>query len=158
MKALDVYTWKYKNEDEYLDKHKHSGTAYWCLDKQLVIDENGNLRDTYNASCSDWEMQEGCFQGCTRLNNDIEIVDFVCNLKDVEFVNKFSKDDYDVVYDLSYHHYLKKLYAIPKGAKVSDKKILENKKKDLEEKIREIEYLMNAVELLKKDISELEQI
>ena len=159
MKTLDVYTWKYKSEDEYIEKHKYSGTAYWCLDRQLVIDENGDYRDTYKASISDWEIKEGCFKSCTLLNKeDIEVVDYVCNLNDVEFVDKWFKDDYDVVYDLSHHHYLKKLYAIPKGAKVSDKKILENKKKELSEKMDKVKYLMHTIEVLMQDIEGLEQI
>lgn len=158
MKPLDVYTWEYKNEAEYLDKHKYSGTAYWCLDRQLVIDENGDFRDTYKASISDWEIREDCFQSCTLLNkDDIEIVDYVCNLNDVEFVDKWYKDQYDVVYDLSHHHYYKKLYAINKGAKVSNKKMLENKKKELEDKLSKVKHLMHTIEVLMENIEELEQ-
>lgn len=155
MKSLDVYTWVYKNEAEYLDKHRHSGTAYWCLDGQLVVDEDGNFRDTYKASMSDWEVGDGCFQSCTLLNKDvIEIVDYVCNLNDVEFVDKYFKDEYDVIYNLSHHHHLKKLYATNKGAEVSNEKILENKKKELEDKMGELRYLMHTIEAL---VEELEQ-
>lgn len=156
MAVLDVYTWEYKNEDEYLDKHRHSGTAHWCLDRQLVIDENGDFRDTYKASISDWEIRDGCFQSCTLLNkDDINVVDYICNLNDVEFVDKWIKDDYDVIYDISYHHNLKKLYATEKGAEVSNKKILENKKEELTENMDKIKYLIRTVEVLMADIEEI---
>ena len=115
MNECDVYHWHYKDHEEYCKRNQ--STAYWCLDRKAVV-HNGELVDTYWVYLD----KEGIriSGNSNRVNPENVELKFICNLNDVKIINKWEKDDYDKVYDLSYHKGCCEVYAIDKDAEVSN--------------------------------------
>jgi hypothetical protein len=124
----DVFCWHYKNDEEYRKQHQQSGTAYWCLDNKCVV-VDGELQDTYWSG-----PKETQFRSNDRIL-DIDKVDleFICNVNDVEVIEKWQTEDYDKVYNLSYQKGCYKLFAIDKDAKPSNKALIAKWERKLEE-------------------------
>jgi hypothetical protein len=114
MKEGDVYKWYYKNDAEY--RRNNSSTAYWCMDNRCIV-RNGELVDTY------WDGVDlnRLSSNSSYLNPDKVDLEFICNVNDLEFIKEYQIEDYDKVYNLSYQKGCYKLFAIDKGAKVSNK-------------------------------------
>ena len=152
MKEGDVYKWYYKNDAEY--RRNNSSTAYWCMDNKAVV-HNGNLIDTYWLYMDKERIVES--STCRHVNVDDVDLEFVCNLNDVEFIDKWQTEDYDKVYNLSRQKNCYPLYAIDKGAQVSNK-ALRTKYQGLLDKAhsdkRSAEY---HIEYYSKLIEELEE-
>lgn len=148
IKEGDVFRWYYKNDEEY--RKKNTGTAYWCMDNQCVV-RSGELVDTY------WDGVD-----LTRLSSNssflsLDKVDlkFICNINDVEFIKEYQIEDYDKVYNLSHQKGCYKVFAIDKGAQVSNKALLIKYYRLLEEAQyqkrsaeRDIERYTNLIEEL----------
>lgn len=112
----DVYRWYYKNDVEY--RQKSPSTAYWCMDNQAVV-HNGNLIDTYWLYMDKEQIIES--SSCHHLDIDKIDIEFVCNLNDVRFIDKWQVEDFDKVYNLSRQKRCYPLYAVDKDAEVSNK-------------------------------------
>ena len=111
----DVFRWYYKNDTEYRASCG-GGTAYWCMDNQAIV-RNGELVDTY------WDG----IQMVRLPSNSIYLklgkvdLEFVCNVNDVKFIEKWQTEDYDTVYNLSHQKGSYVCYAVDKNANVSTK-------------------------------------
>lgn len=116
LKEGDVYCWYFKNDLEY--RQKSPSTAYWCMDNLAVV-HNGNLIDTYWLYMDKERIVES--SSCHHLDIDKIDIEFVCNLNNVEFIDKWQIEDYDKVYNLSRQKGCYTLYAVDKGAQVSNK-------------------------------------
>ena len=114
MKEGDVYKWYYKNDAEY--RRNNPSTAYWCMDNRCIV-RNGELVDTY------WDGVDlnRLSSNSSYLNPDIVELEFICNLNDVEFIKGYQIEDYDKVYNLSHQKGCYKVFAIDKGAQISNK-------------------------------------
>lgn len=133
----DIYKWYFKNDAEYRAKCG-GGTAYWCMDNQCVV-KNGELVDTY------WDGVNSLLRtssNSTTLDSDKVDLEFICNLNDIEFIEKYQIEDYDKVYNLSHQKGCYKVFAIDKGAQVS-KKALRDKYHKL---LGEAEYQKRSAE------------
>ena len=121
MNEGDVYHWHYKDHDQYVQNN--SSTAYWCMDKQCVV-VDGQLYDTYWCY---WD-KEGVKIGsnCNWIDPDKVDLEFICNINEIKYINKWQLEDYDKVYNLSYQKGCCPVYAVDKDADVS-KKALKNK-------------------------------
>ncbi len=126
LKEGDVYKWYYKNDAEY--RRNNSSTAYWCMDNKCIV-RSGELVDTY------WDGVD-----LTRLSSNSNFLDtdkvdleFICNVNDVEFIQKWQIEDYDVVYNLSHQKGCYPCYAIDKGAQISKKALRTKYSKLLEQ-------------------------
>ena len=110
MKNGDLFYWEFKNDAEYRKERSGSGTAYWASDQQCVY-KDGELYDTYSGKWDGdgFDVNEGL------LDRDKINLTFKCNIHECEEVSKFEKDDYEKVYDCSYHSGYRKLYLIDKG-------------------------------------------
>lgn len=113
LKEGDVYKWYYKNDEEY--RRNNSSTAYWCMDNQCIV-RSGELVDTY------WDGVDltGLSSNPNYLDPDRVDLEVICNVNDVEFIKKWETEDYDKVYDLSRQKRCYPLYAVDKGAQVSN--------------------------------------
>lgn len=128
LKEGDVYKWYYKNDAEY--RRNNSSTAYWCMDNQCIV-RNGSLIDTYWLYMDKERIVES--SSCYRVDVDKVDISFVCNLKDVRFIDKWQIDDYDKIYDLSRQKRCYPLYAVDKGAQVSNEALRTKYSKLLEQ-------------------------
>ena len=117
MKEGDVYKWYYKDDLEYRRKCS-GGTAYWCMDNRCIV-RNGELVDTYWLYMDKERIVES--SSCHHLDIDKIDIEFVCNLNDVRFIDKWQVEDFDKVYNLSRQKRCYPLYAVDKGAEVSNK-------------------------------------
>lgn len=154
VKDGDIYTWKYKNDLEYCEKHRGSGTAYWCLDQQCyatIRDGVTYLVDTY------WSDYGSEYLGnVTYVDIDKVDLEFVCNLNDVEFIADYYVQDYDKVYNLSRQKHCYKKYAIDKGSEVSNKALLVKYVKEYNDLLSQKEYIESRLLSLSDKIDELE--
>lgn len=144
----DVYEWYYKDDVEY--RKKSPSTAYWCMDNQAVV-VNGELVDTYWRGVN----KEFVGQDDKVLNPELVDLTFVCNINDVEFIKEYEKDDYDVVYDLSHQKRCYKVFAIDKGAQVSNKALLVKWQYKLEQALSEKRMAEYSIENAQEEISKL---
>lgn len=128
LKDGDVYKWYYKDDLEYRRKCS-GGTAYWCMDNRCVV-INGDLVDTY------WD---GVYNPLRTSSNSTILdpkkvdLEFICNLNDIEFIKEYQIEDYDKVYNLSHQKGCYKVFAIDKGAQVSNKALRTKYSKLLEQ-------------------------
>lgn len=151
MREGDVYRWYYKNDTLY--RQKSPSTAYWCMDNQAVV-HNGNLIDTYWLYMDKEQIVES--SSCLHLDINKVDLEFVCNLNDVRFIDKWQTEDYDKVYDLSYQKRCYPCYAIDKGAQISSKalrvkysKLLEQAEYQKRSAEHDIEHYSKLLEDLK---------
>lgn len=151
----DVFRWQYKDDEAYRAKHIGSGTAYWCLDQQCFATERSGviyLIDTY------WTDYGAEYLGSetSYVNPDKVDLEFLCNLKHIEFINEYDVQDYDKVYNLNRQKNCYKKYAIDKGAQASKAAILKKLMNERENLIRERTYSDWRLTQLEKEIKELE--
>lgn len=149
----DIFKWSYKDHKEYLKNNR--STAYWCLDQQCFATERSGviyLIDTY------WTDYNSEYLGSETSYVDPERVEleFVCNLKDIDFIEKWKIEDYDKVYNLSRQKNSYKKYAIDKGAQPSKAAILKKLESQLEKAYSDqrsaelsIEWIIQQIEELK---------
>lgn len=147
----DVFSWKFKNDEEYRKKLAGAGTAYWALDQQCVYID-GKFWDTYKGR---WDGTT--FSGDKRLLNieDIDL-EFKCNLNNVREISKFEIEDYDIVYDCSYHKNLNKLYFVDVDAKPSKKALISKYERKIARLESDIKVLQYDLEQVRKDLLELQ--
>lgn len=146
----DVFSWKFKNDEEYRKERAVSGTAYWAMDRQCVF-QDGKLCDTHKGR---WNGES--FDGLqVALNHDAITIDFKCNLNDVREISKFEIEDYDKVYDCSYYSNYRKLYLIDADAKPSKKALAEKYRRKIEDLESTIKSLQYDLERAKNDLSEV---
>lgn len=113
MREGDIYKWYFKNDAEYRAKCG-GGTAYWCVDNRCVM-KNGKLVDTY------WDGVKRASSSSNILDPEKVDLEFICNLNDIEFIKEYQIEDYDKVYNLSHQKGCYKVFAINKGAQISNK-------------------------------------
>lgn len=150
MKNGDLFYWEFKNDAEYRKERSGSGTAYWALDRQCVY-QDGEFYDTYSGRWDgeDFIVSDGL------LNQDKINLTFKCNIYECEEVSKFEKDDYDKVYDCSYHSGYRKLYLIDKGvgkSKVAMKSKYLKKISEIEGDIKSLSYDLKYYKTLLNDL------
>ena len=94
---------------------------------------------------------------CIHLDIDKVDIEFVCNLNDVRFIDKWQVEDFDKVYNLSRQKRCYPLYAVDKGAEVSNK-ALRTKYQGLLDKAhsdkRSAEYNIEYYSKLLKELGE----
>ena len=146
----DVYHWLYKDHEEYCKRNP--STAYWCLDRKAVV-HNGELLDTYWLYM-DKEKIIASSNCRAVVPNDVDL-SFICNLNDVEIVNKWEKDDYDKVYNLSRQKGCYELYAVDKGAQVSNTALRTKYQSELDKAYSEKRSAEYNIEYYSKLIKEL---
>ena len=154
IKDGDVFRWYYKNDAEYRAKHYGSGTAYWCMDNQCYATERSGviyLIDTY------WHSFNDEYLGSETHYVDVDKVDleFVCNMKDVETIQKYEIEDYDKVYNLSRQKGCYPMYAIDKDAQPSKTAILKKLQRKLEKAESDKRSAEYSIEWIKKQIDEV---
>jgi len=127
LKEGDVYKWYYKDDLEYRRKCS-GGTAYWCMDNKCIV-RSGELVDTY------WDGVDlsRLSSNSKFLNPDKVDLEFICNVSDVDFIQKWELEDYDKVYNLSHQKGCYPCYAVDKGVGTSNKALLVKYKRGLEE-------------------------
>lgn len=82
-------------------------------------------------------------------------MEFVCNLKDIEFINEYETQDYDKVYNLSRQKHCYKNYAIDKGVQPSKAAILKKLEGKLQRAHENLRSAQWSIERITKDIEEL---
>lgn len=155
IKDGDIFNWQYKNHAEYCEKHRGSGTAYWCMDQQCyatIRDGVTYLVDTY------WSDYGSEYLGTEVRVLELDKVDleFVCNLNEIEWISEYYIQDYDKVYDLSRQKNCYKKYAIDKGSEVSDAAVLKKYVKEYNDLLSQKEYIEGRLLSLSDKIDELE--
>lgn len=153
MRESDVYKWYFKNDLEY--RQKSPSTAYWCLDNLAVV-HNGNLIDTYWLCMDKERISES--SRCHRLDVDKVDIEFVCNLNDVRFIEKWQIDDYDKVYDLSHQKHCYSLYAVDKDAEVSNEALKKKYLNEYKELLSKKEFIELRLAWLDGKLSKLEEL
>lgn len=149
MREGDVYRWYFKNDEEYRRQKQASGTAYWCMDNQAVV-KDGVLNDTY------WSYNLERFPCNTRQLEESEVdLEFVCNLSDVRIIHKSDRNDYDIVYDLSYQQGCRTLLAVDKGSHKSDKALKVKYRREIEGAMDIIQYQLGVIGSALRDLEEL---
>ena len=154
MKEGDVYLWQFKNDLEYR-KICVNGTAYWCMDQQAIV-INGELIDTYWVLWDKYGVK--CGSSNSVVNPNVVDLQFVCNIKDIEYISKWQVEDYDKVYDLSYQRNCRHLYAIDKGAKPSKSALIKKNQKLLEEAKYRLKSAMWDIERYEQELKNLEEM
>lgn len=154
IKDGDIFNWQYKNHLEYCEKHRGSGTAYWCLDQQCFATERSGLIyliDTY------WTNYGAEYLGSETSYVDPDKVDleFICNLNDIEFIENWEVEDYDTVYNLSRQKHCYKKYAIDKGAQPSKAAILKKLEGQLQRAHEDLRSAEWTITRINKQIEEL---
>ena len=149
MRDGDVFKWRFKDHEGYLKRNP--STAYWCMDNQCVYREGKGLIDTY------WTGLDGnSYPDYVKyVNEESAILEFVCNLNEVEFIWEGDKDEYDNVYNLSHHKGMRKVYAVDRGVGKSKNAILAKKEQELADVNAEIEYLQRKVLCITREVNEL---
>lgn len=119
-----------------------SSDPYWCRDRKCVARTNPEgeieLVDTYNYwKYNDPEGTLFSYDGLVReysrfVTEEKFDLEFICNVDDVEIIEAWEKEDYDNVYNLSYQVGYNKLFAIDKGAIVSNKALRAKYQRELE--------------------------
>lgn len=153
MKEGDIYKWYFKNDSEYRAKCG-GGTAYWCMGNRCVV-KNGELVDTY------WDGVNILLQNYSNFNIlDPEKVDleFICNLHDIEFIKEYQIEDYDKVYNLSHQKGCYKVFAIDKGAQVSNESLKKKYINEYSKVLYEKEYAERRLSWLDGELSRLEAL
>lgn len=150
----DIFRWKYKDDEAYRAKLSGSGTAYWCLDQQCFATERSGviyLIDTY------WTDYSAEYLGSETnyVNPDKVDLEFICNLKDVEFIHEYEMNDYDKVYNLSRQKNCYKKYAIDKGAQPSKAAVLKKLEGQLQRAHEDLRSAEWSIERISKQIEEL---
>lgn len=149
MREGDVYRWYFKNDEEYRRQKQSSGTAYWCMDNQAVV-RDGVLFDTY------WCYNLEVFPYNTRRLEESEVdLEFVCNLNDVRLIHKSDRNDYDIVYDLSYQKGCYTLLAVDKDAHKSVEALKVKYGREIEGAIDTIKYQLGIIGSALRDLEEL---
>lgn len=82
-------------------------------------------------------------------------MEFLCNLKDIEFINEYEIQDYDKVYNLSRQKHCYKKYAIDKGAQPSKSAILKKLESQLQRAHEDLRSAQWGIERINKEIEEL---
>lgn len=154
IKDGDVFKWNYKDDAAYREKHSGSGTAYWCLDQQCFATERSGviyLIDTY------WTDYSAEYLGSetSYVSPDKVELEFICNLKDIEFIENWEIEDYDKVYNLSRQKHCYKKYAIDKGAQPSKSAILKKLEAKLEKAYSDQRSAELSIEWTIKQIEDL---
>ena len=146
----DVYRWEYLNDLEY--RQNSPSTAYWCMDQKTIV-VNGKLIDTY------WLYMDKerivLSSSCHQIDPAKVKLEFVCNLSDIRFINKWEKDDYDKVYNLSRQKGCYELYAVDKGAQVSNTALRIKYQSELDKAYSEKRIAEYNIEYYSKLIKEL---
>ncbi len=151
MKEGDVYRWFYKDHSNYIQEHP--STAYWCMDNRCVV-VDGQLYDTYWCY---WDKEGVKVTGsnCKWIDPDKVDLEFICNINEIKYIDKWQLEDYDKVYNLSYQKGCYPLYAVDKDAdvsKVAVRKKYENLLYEAYQKQRcaeyDIEHYSNEIEKL----------
>lgn len=146
----DVYRWYYKDHDTYVKNN--TSTAYWCMDNKCVV-KNGELLDTYwDGPCSLMQTSSNS----KILDPDRVDLEFICNLDEIEFIKDYQVEDYDNVYNLSYQKGCYKMFAIDKGAQVSNKALRAKYSRQLEEAESNKRYAEYDIQRYTKLIDELD--
>lgn len=148
LKVNDVYEFRYK--DEIVQSQSY---LYHCFDGTLVVKKrtNGELyfRDTYWSSgdSRSFTVEEAMEKGN---------LTFLCNLDDVDEIDKYQMDYYDDsdIKIMHIHAGYQNKYFLKKGAERSQSKMLEvlkNRISDQKQKLKSTEnYLKNLNEMLEK--------
>ena len=156
IKDGDVFKWKYKDDAGYRAKHSGSGTAYWCLDQQCFATKRSgvlHLIDTYWTDYGAEYLGHGTSYVCPD-NVDLE---FVCNLKDIEFIEKWEVEDYDAVYNLSRQKDCYKKYAIDKGDQPSKAAILKKITAERDQLVSDVDHNQWRIKMLNAQIEEMQE-
>ena len=147
MKEGDVYRWYYKDDEEY--RKRNPSTAYWCMDNQCVV-KDGKLYDTY------WCYNLDTFgSSCREVNPEDVDLTFICNLHDINFIHYTDVDEYEKVYNLSYHKQHKRLFAVDKGVTKSNNAIKAKLVKEIKKAEHEISYLQHTIQWNREKIDTL---
>jgi hypothetical protein len=160
MKQGDVFEWKYKNEAEYLEKHRYSGTAYWCKDQIAVCDDKGRLFDIYWATPK-YSATGRFFKGFDSSSN----CDFLDESR-IELKHRFNfnnvtpcfENDVDR-HETSYRIWRqgKAYFFIPNNSEPSVELTIKQHEKNIEEYQSKIKSIMNSIEYEQYCIQELEK-
>lgn len=136
LKPNDVFKFHYNSD---MMKGTSRSFMYHCFDGQLIVQENGLLKDTYWGNSNDMSK---CFTLEKALAEGH--LDFICNLNDIEEIQEYETDYYNDndLFNLSSQHGYCKLFAKRKGAKKNSEKM----KGKVEDKIRELEAKVKSAE------------
>jgi len=143
MKEKDVYRFEYN--DEIIERAGGRHLAYWAFDGILIAkkkDDGLILVDTFSLTDSTiMTVDEAEKKGK---------LTFLFNLNDVEEVRYYDHQYYDDndVYILNMQHGYDTRYYIKKGAKKSQKKMLESINDKIEETKRKINFLQDELKSL----------
>jgi hypothetical protein len=148
LKLNDVYRFIYNAEWS-----KKIFEPYWCFDGQLIVKEhNGQLylEDTYWGSSENktFTLEDALRKG--------ELT-FICNLEDVEKIEKYNLDYYDDtdLFDLSHQHHCYEAFYKKKNAMKSAikmEKVLIEKIQSLE---HDIEYKKSELQRCKEKLEKI---
>ena len=152
LKEGDVYKWYYKDDLEYRRKCS-GGTAYWCMDNKCIV-RSGELVDTY------WDGVDlsRLSSNSKFLNPDKVDLEFICNVNEVDFIQKWELEDYDRVYNLSHQKGCYPCYAIDKGAQVSNEALKKKYINEYSKVLSEKEYAERRLSWLDGELSRLDAL
>jgi hypothetical protein len=160
MKQGDVFEWKYKNEAEYLGKHRYSGTAYWCKDQIAVCDDKGQLFDIY------WSTPKYSSSG--RLFDNVEVsgscqfldesrieLEFLFNFNDIRPCSEYEADRHEVSYRIKRQGSF--YFFIPKESESNVELTIKQHEKKIEEYKSKIKSMTYSIEYEEHCIQELKK-
>lgn len=145
----DVYRFAY-NQEQY---ERARGDLRWCFDGQLVY-RDGLLCDTYWGL--NWRGDNGRSFTVAKAQSQ-GILEFVCNLNDVE---KIREDEYQLyadgdTFNLSHQHGCYKHYVKRRGARKDKERMLAavhqkvtDARNDVERAVRNLEHAVRRCEQL----------
>jgi hypothetical protein len=157
MKQGDVFEWKYKNEAEYIENPRYSGTA---KDNIAVCDNKGQLFDIF------WSTPN--YSGSGRLFDNVEVgsscqlldeskieLKFLFNFNDVKPCSEYEADRHEVSYRIKRQGSF--YFFIPKESESSVELTIKQHEKNIEEYKSKIKSMTYSIEYEEYCIQELKK-
>ncbi len=114
MKQGDIFSWRWKADHPRREQCNGTGTLYWCMSQIAVVDERGELVDTY------WHGRDGHRVGA----DDVDL-EFIANTDDIVAASEEMRNYYadsDIV-NLNHANSSRDNFYLRKGAKRCPDKI-----------------------------------
>lgn len=149
IKENDYFTFRYDT-----DSYTGVGDPYWCFDGRLVAKKNKDgsifLEDTYWGSGNNRTFT---VEEVSKLGK----IEFVCNLDEVDFIDKHYTHYYDDcdVFNLGHQHNCYSRFAIKRGAKKSKIKMIYVLTAKKDKLINDVVSNNREIERIASDIQEL---
>ncbi len=149
VKENDVFDFRYKPEVEDKINESWGGSSRHCFDGQLIAKKDyknhWSFVDTY------WSFGNGGDDSHSFSLKEIREqgkITFVCNLADIEEIQEYEQKYYDDkdIFNLSHQHGCYKFYAIKKGTKKSNTKMLKTVNDKIQEAKRDLERAGDKIE------------